>query len=184
MKKFFPLLALPIFISLNACDGGSHYNDHAVECDSAAILQDHMSTHEDLISTNEDIASETASCDWDFGFTETTDPKKIDVYVSAPMKGSEATWVFNKISFETTLQPGKDPSTQILRGKVKINTDPKINNQGVVLGKSVLDLNAYPQMPDSVYLTIDLPPGGGVGSTLGKRKKKGLMGYDGDTITP
>lgn len=183
MKKFFSLLALPFFISLNACHGGSQKNDQAVECDSAAILEDHMSTHEDLISTNEDIADETATCDWDFGFTETADPKKVDVYVSAPMKSTDITWEFSKVEFDNSLQPGKDPGTQILHGKVKINSDPKINNQGVVLGKSVLDLNAYPQTPDSVYLTIDLP-GGGVGSPLGARKKKGLMGYDGDIITP
>lgn len=55
MNRFLLFFAILIVISFHACDGGGVNDNDAVVCDSAAILADHIETHEDVITDTDTI---------------------------------------------------------------------------------------------------------------------------------
>ena len=184
MKRISLLFALPLFLSINACDGGGDSptehddvmvadNCSASRCDSVDLLLDSLNILEQEM---------VSACGWNFGFKGvSSNPGTVRINGYVPTSSKENNWEFHKIELAPATLPGQDPSINILTGTVKLKKDVAFENQGGVFGSTTFIPTDYaPGGVDSVYLIVENPDG--ITSTLHKRKKKGLMAYDDDAL--
>ena len=80
MNRFLLFFAILIVISFHACDGGGVNDNDAVVCDSAAILADHIETHEDVITDTDTINPLACPGDQDLFLVPGATQNDINVY--------------------------------------------------------------------------------------------------------